>query len=168
MRGATRWLTQMAKASNFNPRSPCGERLRYGYGCAGSADFNPRSPCGERPRFVATSQPVIRFQSTLPMRGATAVVVPAPFHVGISIHAPHAGSDAWYSSIMARIDHFNPRSPCGERLLLVALPAGGAEFQSTLPMRGATYCRFSGAKVNCNFNPRSPCGERRSFDCFQA
>ena len=37
-----------AVGAYFNPRSPCGERLR----CIGvhndKQDFNPRSPCGER------------------------------------------------------------------------------------------------------------------------
>ena len=34
--------------------------------------------------------------------------------------------------------HFNPRSPCGERLPRLALSASAALFQSTLPSRGAT------------------------------
>ena len=33
---------------DFNPRSPCGERLQL-FPVEGShGDFNPRSPCGER------------------------------------------------------------------------------------------------------------------------
>ena len=81
--------------SNFNPRSPCGERRacpapwcrRYRY-------FNPRSPCGERLRpdavdvtavdisiraplagsdcyFTPKSRIIFKFQSALPLRGAT-------------------------------------------------------------------------------------------------
>ena len=55
------------------------------------------------------------FQSTLLMRGATAIMVAAVFHLRISIHAPHARSDA------IRRTH-------GATIL----------FQSTLLMRGAT------------------------------
>ena len=34
---------------NFNPRSPCGERLTGNVPMDGTTqDFNPRSPCGER------------------------------------------------------------------------------------------------------------------------
>ena len=33
---------------DFNPRSPCGERLCFAIGLAFSTHFNPRSPCGER------------------------------------------------------------------------------------------------------------------------
>ncbi len=78
-----------------------------------------------------------KFQSTLPMRGATIVVplilltmvisIHAP-HAGsdvgnliqqitntISIHAPHAGSDTFSKKALASCLDFNPRSPCGER-----------------------------------------------------
>ena len=35
-------------------------------------DFNPRSPCGERPSYRASLSPILPFQSTLPVWGATA------------------------------------------------------------------------------------------------
>ncbi len=35
------------------------------------------------------------------------------------------------------------------------------QFQSTLPARGATLCRFPPTAPHSNFNPRSPHGERR-------
>ena len=56
-----------------------------------------------------------KFQSTLPMRGATLVTVRDCGARLISIHAPHAGSDFAY-----------------------VLSYSHREFQSTLPMRGAT------------------------------
>ena len=80
---------------NFNPRSPCGERLcrafvpvngavnisihapRAGSDYTLTADiwatrnFNPRSPCGERPDFFDSVTNFFAFQSTLPVRGAT-------------------------------------------------------------------------------------------------
>ena len=58
----------------------------------------------------------IKFQSTLPMRGATQVLGQDFYARCISIHAPHAGSDPYCSKIGAMV----------------------WEFQSTLPMRGAT------------------------------
>ena len=80
----------------FNPRSPCGERrhLRIWFGWlefisihaprVGSdlplpcpwrspPHFNPRSPCGERRPICAGSTSATRFQSTLPVWGATAI-----------------------------------------------------------------------------------------------
>ena len=38
----------MELATDFYPRSPCGERLGARCGAACVADFYPRSPCGER------------------------------------------------------------------------------------------------------------------------
>ena len=112
-----------------------------------------------------------KFQSTLPVRGATIVnqfficllliSIHAPRagsdmlqemdpYVGllISIHAPRAGSDKCSFGLTPSEFNFNPRSPCGER-----------------PNDGKI-----GTLAN-NFNPRSPCGERRfnaSFMIFTA
>ena len=55
----------------FNPRSPCGERLKRVRLARGRGGFNPRSPCGERLAF--------------PRLMARCMVV--------STHAPLAGSD---------------------------------------------------------------------------
>ena len=77
-----------------------------------------------------------KFQSTLPMRGAT---IARGFVINascISIHAPHAGSDRW-------VNQNDPRYP-----ISIHAPHAGSEwpypehltyrrFQSTLPMRGA-------------------------------
>ena len=133
----------------------------------------------------------ITFQSTLPMRGATqsshvrslrdrisihaphagsdGTDVVVPLKLKISIHAPHAGSDTKTAKIEKDKDDFNPRSPCGERLNVIEAtgsrldfnprsPCGerhlikkynlqAIEFQSTLPMRGATRQR-SGSWTN--------------------
>ena len=124
-------------------------------------NFNPRSPCGERRHSSANRINHSRFQSTLPMRGATLFLL--PFGLGIkyfnprspcgerrgvsfprsnipviSIHAPHAGSDVENSIRSSLPSDFNPRSPCGERRLHDLPPSHSH-----------------------NFNPRSPCGERR-------
>ena len=188
MRGATRIWTVCHRcvSADFNPRSPCGERLfvravnsvrgvisihapRAGSDgekakpFGGALYFNPRSPCGER------------------RNGADIYTAPR--------------------------QNFNPRSPCGERryrakvtvgkdIFQSTLPVRGAtrrctkkqciasKFQSTLPVRGATMDRrgaacISGISIHApragsdmpdirkthrydDFNPRSPCGERRS------
>ena len=101
---------------HFNPRSPCGERPGILMGWKTGRNFNPRSPCGERPLPLFWRVRVTRFQSTLPMRGAT-----------------------------GRVDRdrkgpgdFNPRSPCGERRCFRSVSLSRRLFQSTLPMRGAT------------------------------
>ena len=106
-----------------------------------------------------------RFQSTLPMRGATNSKSHLKYSLSISIHTPHAGSDSaavrtisflsvFQSTLPMRgatahryiIIHvrryFNPHSPCGERRLRQAFPVTAFPFQSTLPMRGATTSLF--------------------------
>ena len=57
---------------------------------------------------------------------------------GISIHAPHAGSDTPTWIYCHNTTNFNPRSPCGERRICYMVSKCKFQFQSTLPMRGAT------------------------------
>ena len=103
--------------------------------------FNPRTPCGVRHHG----------------RRAPATAT------DISIHAPHAGCDAaTEEALQDVIDDFNPRTPCGVRLIYgcwrsmrfrisIHAPHAGCDlslqrsfllpfpFQSTHPMRGATF-----------------------------
>ena len=55
--------------------------------------FNPRAPCGARPGSLHPRRSSPVFQSTRPMRGATAAHRITSFHGNVSIHAPHAGRD---------------------------------------------------------------------------
>ena len=106
----------LVEIKNFNPRSPYGER-RYicslsllmliisihapltgsdilRIGCNGACrDFNPRSPYGERPPGSTSPVGGKRFQSTLPLRGATQKIADIDVSAKISIHAPLTGSD---------------------------------------------------------------------------
>ena len=164
LRGAT-WTCRKAtrRVTYFNPHSPCGER--------------PGRPC-----FIPPSRPISihtplagsdstprdnlaavhKFQSTLPLRGAT--------------KTPPYGNDQWTD--------FNPHSPCGERHGGKHNARWNTEFQSTLPLRGATTAivladysalisihtplagsdskRARSRLPQPYFNPHSPCGERRS------
>ena len=102
------------------------------------SNFNPRTPCGVR-RGGADRDRALR---------------------KISIHAPHAGCDAYPSTRCIPSSNFNPRTPCGVRRARYhkalrlpyfnpRTPCGVrpgrrrkwstiTEFQSTHPMRGAT------------------------------
>ena len=82
-------------------------------------NFNPRSSCEERPgEWISKTTSSRLFQSTLLMRGATAMTHDVTVQRIISIHAPHARSDLAPLPLKRR-----PR------------------FQSTLLMRGATFHR---------------------------
>ena len=106
-----------------------------------------------------------RFQSTLPLRGATGVSTDYLLTGAISIHAPLAGSDAGWMP-----------SGCSPAISIHA-PLAGSDlqpcpyswywllFQSTLPLRGATYY-YTPKEIADHFNPRSPCGERLPVTVF--
>ena len=145
-------------------------------------DFNPHSPCGERPPYRPRCRIKARFQSTLPLRGATETAHLRITEHHISIHTPLAGSDSLLRGVSIICAIFQSTLPlrgatinaaiCGAAVLFQStLPLRGATlvlasrtadfvFQSTLPLRGATQARDSDRHGSAYFNPHSPCGER--------
>ena len=107
------------------------------------SNFNPRTPCGVRP--FAPIECILKssFQSTHPVRGATMSVALKAAWALISIHAPRAGCDCFvpFPQFIGRAN-FNPRTPCGVRLGKRILDMSISKFQSTHPVRGATYQSF--------------------------
>ena len=102
-----------------------------------------------------------RFQSTLPVGGATVFkawqAAPRP----ISIHAPRGGSDYCFAPALPQTAYFNPRSPWGERRYVTYMELNRQpKFQSTLPVGGATPRKPERPQTLFHFNPRSPWGER--------
>ena len=99
------------------------------------------------------------FQSTLPVWGATSFFHAPLSSLMSSIHAPRVGSDSEQAVCNHLLDHFNPRSPCGER----PPPHSSKSARGHFNPRSPCGERLSGAGKTCiplNFNPRSPCGER--------
>ena len=162
MRGATDNTERTRKCrTHFNPRTPCG--VRRSVGTTRQEGFYisihaPHAGCdlASLKNNLASSQ----FQSTHPMRGATARYPVRACLIFISIHAPHAGCDVNVCRRAVPVINFNPRTPCGVRLaarsgvctrpsisihaphagcdLKNVAPLGRGLFQSTHPMRGAT------------------------------
>ena len=145
----------------FNPRSPWGERRYRVSVCMdcdfvsihaprggsdrdesrqpySTSDFNPRSPWGERREIKVIQIKPLRFQSTLPVGGATSFPPWYNVAMDISIHAPRGGSDRCGKPDRESKGHFNPRSPWGERLGRSHCSNPSLTFQSTLPVGGAT------------------------------
>ena len=125
MRGATLTTKCGLKSSrNFNPRSPCGERLAVNRVRVIEGYFNPRSPCGERLISFPWAISVLVFQPTLPMRGATLVKHDIFRRSEISTHAPHAGSDDYQGRTLCsgRISTHAPHagSDCQRCLLRIS------------------------------------------------
>ena len=106
--------------------------------CPVYTGFNPRAPCGARRVTMAELLHIYTFQSTRPVRGAT----PARHRCGlpciVSIHAPRAGRDPAVMRPPSVPESFNPRAPCGARLVDALGTVDRGVFQSTRPVRGAT------------------------------
>ena len=123
-------------------------------------DFNPRSPCGERPGDPGAVSVTIAFQSTLSLRRATGQLRRLFIDLCISIHALLAESDFSRVQKAHRRRYFNPRSPCGER----PQSYGGRRFRVHISIHAllaeSDRCIEERRGVYVNFNPRSPCGER--------
>ena len=160
---------------DFNPRSPCGERLPATNFRGGIRFyFNPRSPCGERLPFVFPIHNFLYFNPRSPCGERPLAIQWCGVKLGISIHAPRVGSDTSCLTRSQPLYDFNPRSPCGERRrpgdsdragknISIHAPRVGSDqdfvikapapapFQSTLPVWGATRC------------PRHPSGKHRAI-----
>ena len=79
-----------------------------------------------------------KFQSTLPVRGAT-----------VPLSARHLSAT-----------YFNPRSPCGERLSWPARDIDVVRISIHAPRAGSDIDGHGDLSTTPHFNPRSPCGER--------
>ena len=188
VRGATGFAYKVCSPTLFQsmPCSPCGERLQprsQGYPGivisihaprAGSdlrarppapdaGNFNPCSPCGERqiPHVFHGTHP--RFQSMLPVRGATVICFSRVLCFFISIHAPRAGSDPRPFEASAPAQKFQSMLPVrgatdrGRSFFLIL------NISIHAPRAGSDICLKAFTFDGYNFNPCSPCGERLRF-----
>ncbi len=146
---------------HFNPRSPCGERQQLLRRLRGVGLFQSTLPAwgatpvkpgeadernisihaprvGSDSPYATGSTLVFVFQSTLPVWGATipaSVLVPSP---DISIHAPRVGSDA-ECILNRRVSAISIHAPrVGSDARRTCSMCGCPQFQSTLPVWGAT------------------------------
>ena len=152
--------TRRKRKRNFNPRSPCGERPSKGRTPTIFGSFQSTLPVRGATRAYFNIDEFRTFQSTLPVRGATRWDIGELPSDIISIHAPRAGSDHVRHRIWHPHNHFNPRSPCGERLLRQADLLIGILISIHAPRAGSDCFNTVLSLPPLNFNPRSPCGER--------
>ena len=123
------------------------------------------------------------FQSTLPARGATSMIIMDGCSTCISIHAPRTGSDVLRAVHRARLaisihaprtgsdggdddsrlahGDFNPRSPHGERPQISQMQTSRCYFNPRSPHGERPACCVY-VPLPRDFNPRSPHGERRT------
>ena len=163
LRRATRYsLRHSAQSRHFYPRSPCGERLNKSSKLSRNNGISIHALLAESDVVHALKLAnTMLFLSTLSLRRATDCGQYCIRAREISIHALLAESDntrakrvdrniAFLSTLSLRratskrfppmcfIRHFYPRSPCGERQLILIISQHSEPFLSTLSLRRAT------------------------------
>ena len=97
------------------------------------------------------------FQSTLPVWGATSTKTKASNGMTImSIHAPRVGSDHPKGRVLAGCWHFNPRSPCGERLVPPEVIDHQRAISIHAPRVGSDQCRQEESRRNKSISLHAP------------
>ena len=141
-RGATVYLRRLCQTDHISIHAPrTGSDSEFGFGAPLPEEISIHAPrTGSDKNTWTNRMRRLTFQSTLPARGATPLLIISRRDLPISIHAPRTGSDRPVTVLYSVSRYFNPRSPHGER-------RGQNSFQHE-----ANY-----------FNPRSPHGERRNF-----
>ncbi len=174
MKGVTRKIKhKRSHNASFNPHSQWREWRDNWRGASNLQGFNPHSQWREWQLGVFREGYVLRFQSTLPMKGVTCSLL-SPRRTR-SCFNPHSQWREWLS-VRQRcrwLWRFNPHSQWREWHICADRLHSFAVFQSTLPMKGVTSliwfpCHF----IRC-FNPHSQWREWRRLppyifqkDCF--
>ena len=161
MRGETTGLRIWLPVQRISIHSPhAGRDTPQSTHAQKRSDFNPLSPCGERLFRSSLISTLSSISIHSPHAGRDRTAGAAVDTAQISIHSPHAGRDDVCGACYSRICDFNPLSPCGERhaeraeaaqsaSISIHSPHAGRDdtefvvfddviFQSTLPMRGET------------------------------
>ena len=142
-RGATGTNVQMQSVKAISIHAPCtGSDYVEPSGLAVHTNFNPRSPHGERHSSAPanTSPPGISIHA--PRTGSDYTALLPPSSQWISIHAPRTGSDVCDSVLNSVDSLFQSTLPArGATFGILRCVADLKSFQSTLPARGATRQR---------------------------
>ena len=139
MRGATDQYKPCVYLENISIHTPHAGSDAAQPDSSSSVDiFQSTLPMRGATTRICDIRRVSRFQSTLPMRRATRPGRVEPNVSFISIHTPHAGSDARRAvkTVYNKISIHTPHA--GSDYLGSEHQFGAGRFQSTLPMRGAT------------------------------
>ena len=124
-------------------------------------NFYPRSPCGERHGPAGRGDPAGEFLSTLSLRRATRVgTTVSRIYTFLSTLSLRRATSALQAALPV-IEDFYPRSPCGERPIVV-FRLVLSHVISIHALLAESDIMFTGILPHhAHFYPRSPCGERR-------
>ena len=153
--------TPPTSTTDFNPRSPDGERPGLHHLPAKVQNISIHAPRMGSDMRRANSSPRRPISIHAPRMGSDLPGARGHLRRGqISIHAPRMGSDAVFAmpQVWWRISIHAPRM--GSDRKGNRLRSRHSKFQSTLPGWGATGVLFEHIQAHNHFNPRSPDGER--------
>ena len=122
--------------------------------------FNPRSPWGERRNMALAKRLLIKFQSTLPVGGATQVFHDTSDIKMISIHAPRGGSDCFSTILTSKVKTFQSTLPVGGATTNLTICQDLFHISIHAPRGGSDGLYLPIWFAPSYFNPRSPWGER--------
>ena len=122
--------------------------------------FQSTLPMRGATAFRLADNKVAEFQSTLPMRGATQASFEDLMWFVFQSTLPMRGATNRPCCIAPCLNYFNPRSPCGERRKDASRKQGVGDFNPRSPCGERRLLDVVKTKLN-DFNPRSPCGERQ-------
>ena len=128
--------------------------------------FNPRTPCGVRLFTCGASPGYSQFQSTHSLRSATFQEHHIPDDDAVSIHALLAECDENVIGPHARGNRFNPRTPCGVRLINRTEDKSSCQVSIHALLAECDRQLVPGLLSITCFNPRTPCGVRQ--ECKKA
>ena len=151
----------------FQPTRPLRGATLFPLSLHRTSPFQPTRPLRGATYSIVWVSSLSPFQPTRPLRGATTETVHKSGYTSISTHAPLAGRDCSVRDRChkyfifqptrplrgaterpgiqrRRIRNFNPRAPCGARLIGGRIRIQHTKFQPTRPLRGATIMDWFG------------------------
>ena len=187
--GSDLLLKKIAQLKNISTHAPrTGSDSRATSSASDGTNFNPRSPHGERRRTHKPEGFQIKISTHAPRTGSDEEMTDPDGESYISTHAPRTGSDEPASGRIRQGHYFNPRSPHGERRLISSGVRFSRRISTHAPRTGSdadvisapemspfisTHAPRTGSDPACeivfcqyfDFNPRSPHGERlKNYD----
>ena len=162
VRGATSAMDKrIAHLNDFNPRAPCGARLRGLDEFSLSLQISIHAPRAGRDGEVHTAPVTYKaFQSTRPVRGATGMAADISVSGQFQSTRPVRGATLTFAKTLLTTTDFNPRAPCGARLLFWERGSEPLDISIHAPRAGRDEGDYGGPADYNYFNPRAPCGAR--------
>ena len=147
---------------HFNPRAPCGARPKSAVLITKTAIFQSTRPVRGATAFARFNWDGLTFQSTRPVRGATGLRRRDGADHRISIHAPRAGRDCCLPPYSFQTGKFQSTRPVRGATSPCRSPGTRPRISIHAPRAGRDRTSSGSRTTSTNFNPRAPCGARPS------